>query len=103
MAPVQKQDAERALRLLEAYQSKLASPEDAALRNAVDRVVRLFRSKLFYALIDIQEYYEEILRDVSKSPEQVAQEAIIIAKKWERHPRHSSGEDEPHLPVSKNH
>ena len=52
---------------------------------------------------DIQEYYEEILRDVSRSPEQVAQEAIIIAKKWERHPRHSSGEDEPHLPVSKNH
>ena len=44
-------DAERALRLLGAYQSKLGSPEDAALRNAVDRVVKLFRSKLFYALI----------------------------------------------------
>ena len=46
----------------------------------------LFKSFIQSCSSDIQEYYEEILQDVSKSPEQVAQEAAIIAKKWERHP-----------------
>lgn len=50
---------------------------------------------------DIQEYYEEILRDVSRSPEQVAQEAIVIAKKWERYPTPVGDESSAQLnPVS---
>ena len=44
-------DAERALRLLEQYHSKLGSPQDIALSNALARVIKLFQSKLFYALI----------------------------------------------------
>ncbi len=44
-------DAERALRLLEHYHSKLNSAQDIALRNALERAIKLFRSKLFYALI----------------------------------------------------
>jgi len=86
MAPARKQDIERALRLLETYHKRLSSTNDAALQGAIEKVIHLFRSKLFSALIDIQEYYEEILRDVSKSPEQVAQDAAMIATKWERHP-----------------
>lgn len=37
----------------------------------------------FYSSSDIQEYYEEILRDVHRSPAQVQREAAILAKKWE--------------------
>eukprot|EP00794_Sanderia_malayensis_P010738 gene10738-11887_t len=85
-------DAERALKLLETYYSKLNTTQDAALRVALERAIKLFRSKLFYALIDIQEYYEEILTDVSQSPEHVAQQALMIAKKWERHS--NAGNDE---------
>ena len=47
-------DAERALRLLEQYHSKLTNPKDAALRNALERVIKIFRSRLFYALIGKQ-------------------------------------------------
>ena len=44
-------DIERALRLLETYHNKLSNPDDTALRTAIEKVIRLFRSKLFFALI----------------------------------------------------
>lgn len=44
-------DADRALRLLEVYHGKLSTPEDTALKTAIEKVIKLFRSKLFYALI----------------------------------------------------
>ena len=44
-------DIERALRLLETYNNKLSNTNDAVLRTAIEKVIRLFRSKLFFALI----------------------------------------------------
>ncbi|XP_072852536.1 disks large homolog 1 isoform X5 [Pogona vitticeps] len=65
--PVRKQDTERALRLLEDYRAKLSQAEDRPLRSSVERVIGIFQSSLFQALIDIQEFYEVTLLDNPKS------------------------------------
>uniref|UniRef100_A0A8B9EBU5 Disks large homolog 1 n=1 Tax=Anser cygnoides TaxID=8845 RepID=A0A8B9EBU5_ANSCY len=64
--PVRKQDTQRALRLLEEYRSKLSQAEDRQLRNSIERVINIFQSNLFQALIDIQEFYEVTLLDNPK-------------------------------------
>ncbi|XP_053315557.1 disks large homolog 1 isoform X17 [Spea bombifrons] len=61
--PVRKQDTQRALNLLEEYRSKLNQTEDKQLRKSIERVIGIFQSNLFQALIDIQEFYEVTLQD----------------------------------------
>ncbi|XP_013888323.1 disks large homolog 1 isoform X4 [Austrofundulus limnaeus] len=61
--PVRKRDAQRALVLLEEYRNKLSHSEDRQLRHSVQRVIDIFQSNLFQALIDIQEFYEVTLLD----------------------------------------
>ncbi|XP_028258948.1 disks large homolog 1-like isoform X2 [Parambassis ranga] len=69
--PVRQKDAQRALELLQQYKVKLdqrqqnqnrtkQSPaeEDRQLQQSLDRVINVFQSQLFSALLDIQEYYE---------------------------------------------
>ncbi|XP_058846163.1 disks large homolog 1 isoform X27 [Acipenser ruthenus] len=67
--PVRKKDAQRALSLLEEYRSKLNQTEDRQLRNSIERVINIFQSNLFQALIDIQEFYEVTLLDNQKCGE----------------------------------
>jgi len=86
MSTVRKQDAHRALELLEEYHSQLSKPQDRALRNAIERVIRIFKSRLFQALLDIQEFYEVTLLDESKTLQQKTIETLQIASKWERNP-----------------
>ncbi|XP_073949605.1 LOW QUALITY PROTEIN: disks large 1 tumor suppressor protein-like [Choristoneura fumiferana] len=81
--PVRKQEAHRALELLEDYHSKLVKPNDRQLRLAIERVIRIFKSRLFQALLDIQEFYELTLLDDTKSIQQKTAETIRIANKWE--------------------
>ncbi|XP_065204997.1 disks large 1 tumor suppressor protein isoform X3 [Planococcus citri] len=81
--PVRKQEAHRALELLEDYHAKLISPQDKQLRLAIERVIRIFKSRLFQALLDIQEFYELTLLDDSKSIQQKTAETNQIANKWE--------------------
>uniref|UniRef100_A0A674MWS0 Disks large homolog 1 n=1 Tax=Takifugu rubripes TaxID=31033 RepID=A0A674MWS0_TAKRU len=61
--PVRKKDAQRALFLLEDYQTKLHRHDDQHLRHSIQRVINIFQSNLFQALIDIQEFYEVTLLD----------------------------------------
>ncbi|XP_039858434.1 disks large homolog 1-like isoform X6 [Simochromis diagramma] len=61
--PVRKKDAQRALQLLEQYRAKLNHTEDRQLRHSIQRVIDIFQSNLFQALIDIQEFYEVTLLD----------------------------------------
>ncbi|XP_033637505.1 disks large homolog 1-like isoform X2 [Asterias rubens] len=82
--PVRKQEAHRALELLEDYHSKLTKPGDRPLRNAIERVIRIFKSRLFQALLDIQEFYEATLMDGSKSVTQKTMETLEVASKWEQ-------------------
>ncbi|CAN9500978.1 unnamed protein product [Ophioblennius macclurei] len=79
--PVRQKDAQRALELLQQYRTKLdqrqqnqnqnrtkqgAVEEDRQLQQSLDRVISVFQSQLFTALLDIQEYYELTLLADSK-------------------------------------
>ncbi|XP_023032834.1 disks large 1 tumor suppressor protein isoform X4 [Drosophila willistoni] len=77
-------EAHRALELLEDYHARLSEPQDRALRVAIERVIRIFKSRLFQALLDIQEFYELTLLDDSKSIQQKTVETLQIATKWEK-------------------
>lgn len=82
--PVKKKDTDRALSLLEEYCKKLRKPEEQLLKNAVKKVMKIFKSSLFQALLDIQEFYEVTLLNSQKSCEQKIEEANQVAQKWEK-------------------
>jgi len=89
--PVRKQgEAHRALELLEEYHAKLTSPQDKQLRVAIERVIRIFKSRLFQALLDIQEFYELTLLDETKTVQQKTAETLKMATKWEMNPGSTS-------------
>uniref|UniRef100_A0A7N6AHN5 Disks large homolog 1 n=1 Tax=Anabas testudineus TaxID=64144 RepID=A0A7N6AHN5_ANATE len=67
--PLRQKDAQRALELLQQYRGPLE--EDQQLQQSLDRVISVFQSQLFSALLDIQEYYElTVLADSKCSLEQ---------------------------------
>ncbi|XP_005287615.1 disks large homolog 2 isoform X8 [Chrysemys picta bellii] len=82
--PVKKKDTDRALALLEEYCKKLKKPEEQQLKKAIKKVMGIFKSSLFQALIDIQEFYEVTLLNSQKSCEQKTEEANQVAEKWEK-------------------
>ncbi|XP_053726546.1 disks large homolog 1-like isoform X2 [Synchiropus splendidus] len=78
--PVRQKDAQRALELLQQYRAKLDQrqqglervkhggvEEDQQLQQSLDRVINVFQSQLFSALLDIQEFYELTLMADSKA------------------------------------
>ncbi|XP_053342088.1 discs large homolog 1-like protein isoform X2 [Clarias gariepinus] len=69
--PVRRKDAQRALLLLEEYRTKLNNTEDRQLRHSIQRVIDIFQSNLFQALIDIQEFYEVTLSDNQRCSEPI--------------------------------
>ncbi|XP_029400478.1 disks large homolog 1 isoform X6 [Mus pahari] len=82
--PVRKQDTQRALHLLEEYRSKLSQTEDRQLRSSIERVINIFQSNLFQALIDIQEFYEVTLLDNPKCVDHSKQcEPVQPVSTWE--------------------
>ncbi|KAM3876362.1 disks large homolog 4-like [Diretmus argenteus] len=76
--PLRQKDAQRALELLQQYRAKLGREqdqnrtkpvqvaEDGQLQRSLDRVITVFQSQLFNALLDIQEYYELTLLEDSQ-------------------------------------
>ncbi|XP_066555539.1 disks large homolog 2 isoform X10 [Amia ocellicauda] len=82
--PVRRKDTARALGLLEEYCSKLSKPEEQQLKTAILRVMGIFKSSLFQALLDIQEFYEVTLLNTHKSCEQKIEEVNHVADKWEQ-------------------
>uniref|UniRef100_A0A8C8JT30 Discs large MAGUK scaffold protein 2 n=1 Tax=Oncorhynchus tshawytscha TaxID=74940 RepID=A0A8C8JT30_ONCTS len=81
---VKKQYTARALGLLEDYCAKLRKPEEQQLKTAIQRVMGVFKSSLFQALLDIQEIYEVTLLNTQKSSEQKLEEINHMADKWEQ-------------------
>ncbi|XP_069735747.1 disks large homolog 2 isoform X11 [Phaenicophaeus curvirostris] len=82
--PVKKKDTDRALVLLEEYCKKLRKPEEQQLKKAIKKVMGIFKSSLFQALLDIQEFYEVTLLNSQKSYEQKIEEVNQVAEKWEK-------------------
>uniref|UniRef100_A0A8D2ZRN8 Disks large-like 2 n=1 Tax=Scophthalmus maximus TaxID=52904 RepID=A0A8D2ZRN8_SCOMX len=62
-----KQHTARALGLLDEYCTKLRKPEEQQLKTAIQRVMGIFKSNLFEALLDIQEFYEVTLLNTQKT------------------------------------
>ncbi|CAB4065528.1 DLG1 [Lepeophtheirus salmonis] len=81
--PVCKAEAHRALELLEDYYSRLDETKEKELKAAIERVIKIFKSRLFQALLDIQEFYELTLMDEDKSNSLKASEALDMAQRWE--------------------
>ncbi|XP_059419964.1 discs large homolog 1-like protein isoform X14 [Carassius carassius] len=82
--PVRKKDAQRAMLLLEEYRLKLSNTEDRLLRSSIQRVIAIFQSNLFQALIDIQEFYEVTLLDNQRCGESVkVPDAIPPVNLWD--------------------
>uniref|UniRef100_A0A8C2XI04 Discs, large homolog 2 (Drosophila) n=1 Tax=Cyclopterus lumpus TaxID=8103 RepID=A0A8C2XI04_CYCLU len=82
--PLRKKDTARALGLLEEFCTKLRKPEEQQLKTAILRVMGIFQSNLFEALLDIQEFYEVTLLNTQKSCEQKLEEVNHMADKWEK-------------------
>uniref|UniRef100_A0AAY4ELG2 Uncharacterized protein n=1 Tax=Denticeps clupeoides TaxID=299321 RepID=A0AAY4ELG2_9TELE len=80
--PFRKRDTTRALGLLEDYCSKLKRPEEQQLKTAIVKVMGIFRSSLFQALLDIQEFYEVTLLNGHKSFEQKLEEWVRCSDWW---------------------
>ena len=83
--PVRKQDTHRALELLEEYRKHLSLPENQQLYDALTKAIVAIRSRLFQALLDIQEFYSHTLENTSKTPETKTEEALKLAERWEQH------------------
>nr|XP_046265747.1 disks large homolog 2 isoform X15 [Scatophagus argus] len=82
--PIRKKDTARALGLLEEYCAKLRKPEEQQLKTAIQRVMGIFQSNLFEALLDIQEFYEVTLLNTQKSCKEKLEEVNHMAEKWEK-------------------
>ncbi|XP_034149109.1 disks large homolog 2 isoform X10 [Esox lucius] len=74
----------RALGLLEDYCANLRKPEEQQLKTAIQRVMGVFKSSLFHALLDIQEFYEATLQNTQKTCEQKLDEVNHMADQWEK-------------------
>ncbi len=81
--PVCKAEAHRALELLEDYYARLDEVEEKELKTAIERVIKIFKSRLFQALLDIQEFYELTLMDDGKTNQAKVTEALDMASRWE--------------------
>ncbi|XP_050977145.1 disks large homolog 2 isoform X16 [Labeo rohita] len=93
-------DTARAIILLEDYCSKLKKPEEQQLKTAILRVMGIFKSSLFQALIDIQEFYEVTLLNSQKSCEQKLVEVNHMAEQWEHTATNSTSPTEGPQPAS---
>uniref|UniRef100_A0AAX7TUF9 Discs, large homolog 2 (Drosophila) n=1 Tax=Astatotilapia calliptera TaxID=8154 RepID=A0AAX7TUF9_ASTCA len=82
--PIRKKDTARALALLEEYCTNLRKPEEQLLKTAIQRVMGIFKSNLFEALLDIQGFYEVTLLNTQKSSKQKLEELNHMADKWEK-------------------
>nr|XP_060612566.1 disks large 1 tumor suppressor protein-like [Anolis sagrei ordinatus] len=53
-----RKDTRRAVEILSRYQGTLCSPAEEPLQVSLEKVLHIFKSELFQALLDIQECYE---------------------------------------------
>lgn len=79
-------DAHKALELLEEYHSRLTSPHDIELRNAIEKIITTFKTNLFETLIEIKNFYDVTLMSTIKTSDQKLSEARNMADKWNSNP-----------------
>nr|CAD2166661.1 unnamed protein product [Meloidogyne enterolobii] len=89
--PVRPTEAHRALEQLEAFHAALTRPSDSDLRCAIERVIGLFKTNLFQALLDIQDFYDNTLINERVPLDLKTLETKKLAEKWETNPPFSTG------------
>nr|QQY02496.1 disks large homolog 1 [Cryptocotyle lingua] len=80
---LRKREAHLALDQLAEYRNHLDSRIDAPLISALTRLMNVFQSRLFLALLDIQEFYESTLLDPDKNSDEKTAAALDVALRWE--------------------
>uniref|UniRef100_A0A914D1Z2 Uncharacterized protein n=1 Tax=Acrobeloides nanus TaxID=290746 RepID=A0A914D1Z2_9BILA len=93
-------DVHRALEHLEAFHAELIRPSDAELRHAIEKVIAIFKTNLFNALVDIQEFYDNTLLNDRISFVQKCIASRRFAERWEQNPPFSSGYVRTSIPVT---
>ncbi|KAK0182432.1 hypothetical protein PV327_000574 [Microctonus hyperodae] len=78
-------EAHRALELLEDYHAKLTRPQDKQLRLAIERVIRIFKSKLFQALLVTEIKYNN-LAEITKTAEFAQQHVEVKRLEYRKSP-----------------
>ncbi|UXI16418.1 hypothetical protein NH340_JMT02361 [Sarcoptes scabiei] len=115
---IRREEAHRALELLENYRRRLefskisndvpVDEKQLEHRNAIEKIIQILRSNLFHALLEIQEYYEIILKDdqnySEKSDKTLRTREIPERTRLDNNPdsRHLDLTDSFHSEVQKN-
>lgn len=79
-------EAHRALERLEEFHAELNRPTDAELKLGIEKVIGIFKSRLFQALCDIQDFYENILLNERIGLDEKTRETRRLADRWENNP-----------------
>ncbi|XP_011705150.1 PREDICTED: uncharacterized protein LOC105460401 [Wasmannia auropunctata] len=74
-----KAEAHRALELLEDYHAKLTRPQDKQLRLAIERVIRIFKSRLFQALLGKREKFCSLRESQDGGKERDRKRCLVVA------------------------
>uniref|UniRef100_A0A7E4ZZ59 Disks large homolog 1 n=1 Tax=Panagrellus redivivus TaxID=6233 RepID=A0A7E4ZZ59_PANRE len=86
MPPHKSGEVHRALERLEEYHAELNRPSDAELKHGIEKVIGIFKSRLFQALCDIQDFYDNILLNDRIPLEDKSRETKRLAERWETNP-----------------
>ena len=87
MTSYKKEDAYRVLHLLEEYRNSLPATEsndEVTLRLALDNLIAAIRARLFTALSELLEFYNECLLDPSKANEEKSRYSSSLALHWQQ-------------------
>ncbi|KAE9553981.1 hypothetical protein FO519_002798 [Halicephalobus sp. NKZ332] len=79
-------EAHRALERLEEYHAELTRPSDAELKYAIEKIIGIFKTRLFQALCDIQDFYDNTLINERISFDDKTRETKRLAERWENNP-----------------
>lgn len=79
---MKKQEALRAVELLEEYRAQLLAHGQLQLAEAVEQLVQVLKSRLFAAVVEIQEFYEITLLDDSVPVHQKVRAAWNLGNRW---------------------
>ena len=87
MASYKKEDAYRVLHLLEEYRDSLPAsdtPDVVTLRLALDNLIAAIRARLFTALSELLEFYNECLLDPTKGNDEKCKYSSSLAQHWQQ-------------------
>ncbi|CAJ0945189.1 unnamed protein product, partial [Mesorhabditis belari] len=89
----------RALEHFEEFHSTLIAPSDDDLREPIERLIKLFKSSLFSALVEIQDLTEDVLLSDRVARPQKVIEVRRIAELWEKSAPFPSSKLRPTTPT----